>query len=242
MPAAGVRTKAGYNKILDAFRQTPGNYAGAGRIAGVNQKTARRAWEHGWPRWTWARPIRDVLKEEADQTMARVAARLEADDKEATEERAKSRKASLLVKEEEEKILLACRRNVVALLGITARSLVVAEALVGKLTHETCEMGVDRNGAPALRPKPGATIKLDPEKCGQLLERLSRVQSKAVELAGQVLDQGRLSRGEPTAFVEHSVSRDLSPEQAAEEIEAQDQAIGIIREEAARAVKAGATH
>lgn len=67
-------TREKYDKLLEAYRDQPGNASTAARSAGVTRKTATRAWRTGWPKRKWP-PIRTVLEEEV--RLAR-AARLEA--------------------------------------------------------------------------------------------------------------------------------------------------------------------
>ena len=54
-------TRENYEKMLRAFRDSPGNAAAAARHVGCNWRTTQRVWEHGWPKFTWARPIKDVI-------------------------------------------------------------------------------------------------------------------------------------------------------------------------------------
>ena len=52
-----------YRRLLEAFREEPGNAARAARIAEVDPRTALRAWHRGWIAPPWARCIEQVVDE-----------------------------------------------------------------------------------------------------------------------------------------------------------------------------------
>ena len=78
MPNNGGVTRAQYDLMVAAFREKPGTWEHAGRAGGVAPRTAKVAWETGWPSLGngWAKPIRDLLA--AEQTDARAEAVLAA--------------------------------------------------------------------------------------------------------------------------------------------------------------------
>ena len=60
-----------YRRLLEAFREEPGNAARAARIAEVDPRTALRAWHRGWIAPPWARCIEQVVDEEHIAVRAR---------------------------------------------------------------------------------------------------------------------------------------------------------------------------
>jgi len=71
MPNAQMNPER-WRKMLDLFRQRPGVYGPVARACKSSQKTAKKAWLHGWPELN-LRPIRDVLAEEQKAVRAAAA-------------------------------------------------------------------------------------------------------------------------------------------------------------------------
>ncbi len=60
-----------YDALLEGFRVKPGNASHAADVAGCERRMARRGWEQGWERNAiWARPIREVIREELQAARA----------------------------------------------------------------------------------------------------------------------------------------------------------------------------
>lgn len=126
-------TRDMYDAILDAFREVPGNYAQASRLAGVSPATAKRAWLTGWRQYPWARPVQTVLREEAqvarsrrrEQKLAEQAKR-SADEEQAAEESAKATT-------QETTLVVAARANALLLVGSINRIFRAATPLAARL-------------------------------------------------------------------------------------------------------------
>lgn len=59
------RTPENWHKLVEAFREKPGNYTHAGKTAGCDLRCSRRAWNEGWPNKDFAKvPIKDILEQE----------------------------------------------------------------------------------------------------------------------------------------------------------------------------------
>lgn len=59
--------------MVEAFREKPGAYAYAGRIAGCGERTAKKGWLEGWAAPPWAAtPISVILEREKAETRARI--------------------------------------------------------------------------------------------------------------------------------------------------------------------------
>lgn len=75
-----------WDALVEAYRGDPGNHSRAARLAGVQWRTARRAYEVGYPERPWAtKSIKQLLHEDAE--LGRARAQLEADRLEVEEER-----------------------------------------------------------------------------------------------------------------------------------------------------------
>lgn len=67
-------TQATWDRLVSAFRAEPDNYSRAGREAGVQRKTAKRAYERGYPGKFWGQvPIRDLIGQRMCGACAKVA-------------------------------------------------------------------------------------------------------------------------------------------------------------------------
>jgi len=67
----GGITREVAEKLLEAFRRSPGHARLAARAAGIDHRTARKAWERGWPHQPHAaRPMREVIAEEQEAARA----------------------------------------------------------------------------------------------------------------------------------------------------------------------------
>lgn len=67
-----------WDRLLAAYRDDPGNHSAAARLAVVQRRTARRAYEVGYPERPWGRvSIRDLIMGEAELARSRVQLELE---------------------------------------------------------------------------------------------------------------------------------------------------------------------
>lgn len=62
-----------YNALLTAYREHPAGHGHARVAAGVDSRTAKKAWQEGWPKLGWAPPIKGVVEEEQKEARARLA-------------------------------------------------------------------------------------------------------------------------------------------------------------------------
>lgn len=73
MMRAGRTTKEMYLRAVEAFRAAPGNFAGAGRAAGIDWRVAKKLWEDGCGGGDgWGESIEQLLQDEAEATRARL--------------------------------------------------------------------------------------------------------------------------------------------------------------------------
>jgi hypothetical protein len=72
--AKARRDRALWDLLVEAFRERPGNFSHAARHAGTTRRAAKHAWEFGWAKVSWARPIKSVVHEEGDEAQLAAAA------------------------------------------------------------------------------------------------------------------------------------------------------------------------
>jgi hypothetical protein len=225
-------TRTEYERILQGFRETPGNYAAASKFAGCDYRMAKRAWETGWssPKTgpiPWARPVREVLAEEQAASRAGLADRLRRERELADAEAEKARSVAIERAAIEEQILQGARRNVAAVFGLSAKLVPAMDALVGYVRQVVLDPATNL-------PRPAADI----EKAGikaddalRLIGRHSLILQRAFSVGHAVIQLRRASEGLPTSVI-GIAAVDLTPEAAAEELEAQEEAIRLIKAEA----------
>jgi hypothetical protein len=218
-----------YERILEGFRESPGNVSHAAKFAGSDHKTAKRLWEQGWPKFTWARPLREVIEEERQKALAEVSIRLQKEKEMHEAERERTRSLVLENKVAEEQTMLKVRKVVLDLLG-NAESMKNPMAALVKVVHgKVAEAVLD----PATgQPRPAGLIPIKLEDAMKVIDRHTRMSARVIAVAREVIQLSRTERNEPNMIVEHQV-QDMTAEQAAEEIEAQEAAIDIIRREGA---------
>lgn len=117
MPARPIVTPELYDGLLIAYREAPGNAAFAAREAGCSRDVAKKAWEKGWPRIEYAKPIREVLRSEINAAKAERLKLRQAEDKRQEDARAKAHEDSIYTLREEAVASQAARRNA---LGISS--------------------------------------------------------------------------------------------------------------------------
>lgn len=215
-----------YEKVLEGFREAPGNVSAASRYAGTDSRTAKRLWESGWPRFTWARPIREILDEEKAKSLSIVAERLQREKELHEVDRERARVLGVETKAAEEQLLIAARKNVAAAFGLAAKLVPAMDGAVGYIRS------VFVNPATG-QPKSAQEIEalgMTPAVAMSLLRQHAGMLARATGVMETLIQIGRTERNQPSTIIGHVVA-DMTAEQAAEEIEAQEAAIDIIRRE-----------
>ena len=208
-------TRSLYDKLVDAYREAPGNASHAGRLSGVDRRTAQRAWERGWPAYPWARPIKTVLADE--DRLARVrAAEIEARAKSTEDaDREKERKEAIEARATELSMLKAARHNVMVGLGAAA-SLTPSIQLLAKHVADKIQAGL---------------ANVDIKEALIILREHSKLVHRAVFAVDQLVALGRLERGQSTVNVGVAPAADLTYEQALEELEGTAELLEVVRAE-----------
>lgn len=188
-----------WDKLLEAYTDDPGNHSSAARHANVQRRTARRAWDIGYPDRPWGiKPIRLIIKDLAE--LARSRLQLEADqldldqDKaelEAERDRERARQHALQSREQEGKLIQATR---VATMNALAAAMKSAEGLghaMTKLGGKLIEVSLNTE---SLTDKQMASLSGIMRRYSSTLRELSSAGQTAMQME-------RLYLGEPGEII-----------------------------------------
>lgn len=221
-----------YERLLESFREHPGNISAAARSAGVGRGTARRAWREGWPRRQLPAII-DVMQEE--QLLARSrrqaavylgdgppasgadvpaasTAHVPPGDSGPEAARMLAKDDAVATREAEGSMVKLARANVVALMSATSRLL---------------SAGIDKAKALEKDIRTG-TVELTPKEVQKFLGSLGYLVSKSTESAKLAIEMERLLLGEPTEVLGLEV-RNMTLDDAARTIELANRALARAR-------------
>ena len=216
-----------YEKLVEAFRASPGDHNGVARLVQVSFRTARKSWYTGWKSYEWARPIKDVI--ENDRVSARAELLEEAPDT-----------APAVVNEK----LLVKATNLVKSAKHDATESRVEEA---KLVRATRQVGMMALGAMGkLLPgiiKLSEATSLQLEKLAKsdhlneraalnLLNSFARSYNQITLSAKTAMEMERLYLGEPTSIlgIQMDEVEDMTLEECLAESKAMERAIEEAKE------------
>lgn len=209
-------TQEYFDSFVDAFRETPDNFNAVAKTTGCTWRTARKAWEKGWPRHNFP-PIKEVLELErlearADRKAAddaRLAELREQEDVNEAQIRAQARRDAIAARAEEAKMVKAARRSAVSLLEASR-----------KLADGVADL------APQVRDaiKTLVVSAKDPdidqiERIAKLLWRISISTRASSQTAFQILQAERLLLGQPTDIIGVTDLDRMGPDEAMAELE-----------------------
>jgi hypothetical protein len=196
-------TQEFYNAIVDGYRQQPGNASHAARYAGCDPRTARRGWSHGWiKQYAWARPIREVLREEME-IARRDRLKAAEDERSAVEkEREESRRAAQRASEDEARAVQIARTNSIAV-GALLQGLLKAMLPLSNKAQEVLSANAN-----ALSPKEISRLISD-------TAAVTRHSNEAIRLA---MELERLKNNQPSSILGVQNLEDLTSEEAVDEL------------------------
>lgn len=206
MPAPGPESQDQYEELLSAFREKPGNMKYAGAMAGCDPRTARRAWDKGWPKLGY-KAIGEVLREEA------VAAR-KLVEQEAERQRLLGTTSAEALNREREKqqqveqraregrLAQLSRDNSLGLMGIIANCLRGSVEL-SKKVHDALAAGTTPDGKP-----------ISWQQGVALFRNLAYLTRMANEAGKTALEIERVRLGLPSTVVGIATSGEMTPQTA----------------------------
>jgi hypothetical protein len=178
-------TKEQYELLCDAYRKDPGNYAAAAKYAGVGVRSAQSAWDIGWKRRTWAKPIRLLIAQEQEQARAFREERQRAELQGEADRQVQTRLDAINARTEEGIGSKRTRTNALNISVVASKLVVVADKIVAEINRRV-DTGV-------------INLPLDE------LRRLVLTASTMIQRAGQVmitaLQIERIVLGEPIAVL-----------------------------------------
>ena len=205
-----------YEALVEAYRNNPGNHAGAAKTIGCARKTAKRGWDEGWSKYEWAPPIKDVIAQEEVLARARIQQEWEAEEErlellaegkpadiisadrkqahlDAKAERAKAREQAIAARAAEGKMVDAIRRVVSAGAGGLLRQGEGINALAERCNTELLALSKAKTGTGHKDFRLGPALSTL-RKYATASRDLSQAAQNAVELE-------RLHLGEPGKIV-----------------------------------------
>lgn len=187
-----------WDKLVAAYRDDPGNYSAAARICLVQRRTARRAYEVGYPDRPWGtKSIKQLLLEESE--LARSRAQLEEDQSQLEDERRAldaerdreaARQHALRAKQEEAVLVGGARAAAMRGLGAAMEAVPGIKAAMKRISDDLIQKA---EGGP-LTPKELAAMSATARRFSSMLRDLVQSGQMAMEME-------RLYLGEPTDVV-----------------------------------------
>jgi hypothetical protein len=207
-------TREIYDLLVVAFRERPGQFSHAARHAGVEARMAKRGWFNGWPKdATWAKPIKLVLEEENDSARAEMLKQAEADRAAAQKERDLSRQEGV---ERRTQMLQLAK----AMRGTLGAGVVALQKIGPVLAKALDSFSADLKVIEEMHPREKLVLAREYIKAHSILT------SAYAELDAIA----RLEENKPTEIVQIQ-AEDMTPEQAAREIEEAKALLDLAREE-----------
>lgn len=209
-----------YERLTQAYREAPGNVSRASKVAKCDRRTARRGWNEGWKDRGFS-PICEILKDEQSAARARIQAN-RVSEMSVLKERQQRRiedtqtlamEDAIESRAETAKVVRAARSNAMGLMVVTQRMLKAAAKLSEKMETALSE----------------STIK--PERAVTLFKEIASTAKAANETGKIALAMEKSLLGEPEKIIGHKVVPDMSPSEAAREIELSNKALDRMREQ-----------
>lgn len=186
-----VITKAVYDRIVQEFRETPGRPNRVATAAGVNRRTAIRAWEVGWPNKK-LEPIRTLFEREQAKARAELAEQQGQIKAQSLDEQQRAINHAAKSRAEEGQMCRLARTT--ALKGLIS-STVLAD--LGKHIGRRAEESIKE----LLELDPNDKRALSPNQALALLQKIVSLQKDISALAHDSMQLERLHLGQPQANV-----------------------------------------
>ena len=188
-------SEAQWKLLLEAFRLKPGNAEHAARHAGVDPRTAKRAWQGPpWDNPPWAtRSAQEVLDDEKMEVRVQVRLKEQADAQRGAAEREKVAEATQDALAERGRELQAARS--------TLSAAITTLAILGQLAEPT--LMIAKRAAQVLR---GQADSMTFDQAKEVLKLYAEVAREASLVAKRSIEIGRLLVGHPHKVTGHRLA------------------------------------
>lgn len=202
--AKRIMTKEIFDLIVQAYREQPENASHAARLAGVDRRTATKAFEVGCPGKTWGRPIKDILAEEKEQARLEKVRLAEAERKAAAGDRNKIKQDAIKANAEEALAGNISRANAIGFSRIVSKIVLITQNVVKELE----KMFAD----------PNQLAKMSAKEMMRIISQVAYIVQKGEETVKMAMEIERLRVGNPLSVLAGNVEN-LSTEEAVKELE-----------------------
>lgn len=191
-------TKEFYDLLIAGYREAPGNASHAARVAKCDPRCAQRAWRKGWPKFSWGRPIREIIQEEMERARGEREKRLHEEREQQERDRENTRKDAIRATAEEAQAAGIARAN-----GIAAGALI--QALLRSMVPLTKKLQAEMEGAD-----------LKPREMAKMLGDAAYIVRQGNEAIKTAFELERIRVGEPTQVI--GITVESTPEEAAHDL------------------------
>lgn len=228
-------TKETMERLLQGFREAPGNFLSAAKFAGVTAPTARKYWLNGVSSSReeyWNRPFCEIIEQEQVEARARmeleqreaaaIALRNEAERQ--TQVKARAAKDATDERVQEASMVRMARQGAMVLLNTITQVSAGASSLGKKVAESLKEIGEDPDQKLTLNQSLAVT---------QTLNRLTTALRQASDAAQKAMEMERLLLGEPGKIVGHlhAVLEPVSVVEAREKLESVQRSLDTLEAE-----------
>jgi len=203
-----------YDRLVEGYRESPGNHAHAARIAGCGWKLAKRSWEDGWKEYTYAIPIKDQLQADKEGARLQRSRILEEERTKKSEEREEARKDAIQARSQEAQAAQRAGVNALAMANIIGKIVLAC----GPLSTRLAEMLKD--------PDNDMTARM----MAQILKDSTYIVKRGNDAIRTALEIERLRVGNPIDTMDLGIE-DMTHEEALEELEGLSKTLARARQQ-----------
>lgn len=177
-----------FEKMVNAFRESPGNYAHAIRMTGVGIDLVRRAWNRGWPHVRNGQSVQDVFRDEEIKARANILAEQAARRASAEKDREDAKKQAIESRKVEGQMVALSRAGTVNGLAVVNGLLPQAKKLADMVKRELEVHTTNKTDMP-------------PERAISLLGKIIELQVRLNGAAHESMQMERLYLGKPEQMI-----------------------------------------
>jgi hypothetical protein len=222
-------TRELYDKLTEGYRGANGVHLRAAEYASCDWRTAQRAYEKGWKFHTWARPIREVLQEEANAAKAQAMERAAAARAAADAEAGKARQHRIDQLATEAAVMTAISKDVQNAAILVSSLTPAMQGFTRVIMKEVLEPEADGSynlQRPRFKAAGATTVK--PLEAMKMLDAFVRMANRVTQAGETIIALGRLERGESTVNI--AAVDNMTEDQAMEELAAAAEIHSRLRE------------